>query len=264
MVLRVESISQLKQKNNVMSKKQTKQTTKVTSPKLPKTLEAVSNDEKLEVLEYLKDLLINNHNYPEIKVEGVRGSYDGMGYSLTKHYNSDDTDRGIQFQIEVVGVGETPFDTNVDGDIREPQMFLILPKGRIRDYHDFFSYRGDLFTTLNECTPQFEWGICRTNQHSPLCSNYFEIHPTLKEEFTTKYNNKKSGEEWMVEYDKLREIEKQFGEGSDEWKVQKEIEVKYNKVFSQWGILHEDREDERCLVKAEQIKERRSYKSKKK
>jgi hypothetical protein len=247
-----------------MSKKQTKQTTKVTSPKLPKTLEAVSNDEKLEVLEYLKDLLINNHNYPEIKVEGVRFGHNGMGYSLTKHYNSDDTDRGIQFQIEVVGVGETPFETNVDYDIREPKMFLILPKGRIRDYHDFFSYRGDLFTTLNECTPQFEWGICRTNQHSPLCSNYFEIHPTLKEEFTTKYNNKKSGEEWMVEYDKLREITKEFGEGSDEWKVQKEIEAKYNKVFSQWGILHEDRKDEKCLVKAEQIKERRSYKSKKK
>ena len=244
-----------------MNKKQTKQTTKVTSPKLPKTLEAVSNDEKLEVLEYLKDLLINNHNYPETKVDGVRGSYDGMGYSLTKHYGSD-KDNGIKFEIELVGVGEVPFDSGIDNeDIREPQMFLILPKGRIRDYHDFFSYRGDLFTTLNDCTPQFEWGICRTNQHSPWCSNYFEIHPTLKTEFTTKYNKEKSGDEWMVEYNKLREITKEFGEGSDEWNVQKEIESKYNKVFSQWCTLHEDRKDEKCLKKAEEIKERRSYKS---
>ena len=65
----------------------------------------------------------------------------------------------------------------------------------------------------------------------------------------------------MVEYEKLEEIEKQFGKDSEEFKIQKEIEKKYNKVFSDWNILHSDREDERCLKKAEEIKERRIYKS---
>ena len=232
----------------------------VTSPKLPKTLEAVSNDEKVEVLEYIKDCLINNHNYEEVKVEGRWGSYNGKGYSLTSHYSSD-KDSGIKFKIEVVGVGVTPFDTIIDSDIREPKMFLILPEDRIRDYHDFYSYRGELFTILEQCVPQFTFGICRTNQHSPICKNYFEIQPTLKKEFTTKYNEEKSGKEWMVEYKKLEEIEKQFGKDSEEFKIQKEIEKKYNKVFSDWNILHSDREDERCLKKAEEIKERRIYKS---
>jgi hypothetical protein len=232
----------------------------VTSPKLPKTLEAVSNDEKVEVLEYIKDCLINNHNYEEVKVEGVMGNFGGKGYSLTSHYSSD-KDSGIKFKIEVVGVGETPFDTIVDSDIREPQMFLILPEDRIRDYHDFYAYRNELFTILEKCVPQFTFGVCRTNQHSPMCKNYFEIHPTLKEELTTKYNKEKSGNEWMAEYEKLEEIEKQFGKDSEEFKIQKEIEKKYNKVFSDWCNLHSDREDERCLKKAEEIKERRIYES---
>ena len=63
---------------------------------------------------------------------------------------------------------------------------IVFEVKKEMDHKDFFIWRGFLFSFLEEIEPKYNWGICRSNQHTKSFGNFFEIHPSIKEEHSLK------------------------------------------------------------------------------